>query len=324
MFEIEVRKGVEVRDFEALAKNRALAHKHSYMESDTWIDWKFNKSPFAPALVALVRNEESEVIACNAYGVLEYKRGQEMYRIAMPYETFVLDGYQGGGIFGQMLQEIRNEAKKDSIDGLLFFPNHQSLNSLRRNEHWEELNVPVRYLIRPKVSIKNLVKIRDIKMNFEALRGSCPLRAFAFKESSYLKNDQTFRLNPGKEYLGWRFNSPTQNRYRKFSGAQSEIVVREGTRGQLKEAQIVFVGYLGGFQNTSLKDELEKTIAILLNEFDLVGMPVSGNDEIHQVFKSLGFISLPSRTNVFFQPLSGRLGSIFNELRLSGLDFHTY
>jgi hypothetical protein len=324
MFEIEVRKGVDFRDFKALAKNRALAYRHCHRESDAWIDWKFNKSPFSPALVALVRNEESEIIACNAYGILEYKREQEVYRIAMPYETFVLDGFQGVGLFGKMLHEIGNEAKHHSIDGLLFFPNHQSLNSLRRNEHWEELKAPIRYLIKPKFSIKNLVKMPDIRMNFVSLRGNGLVRNFDFKEKFFMESNQILHLNSGAKYLDWRFNSPTQNLYRKFSGAFSEVLIREGTRGRLKEAQIVFVRRSSGCQNPAFKDELEKTISILLNEFDLIGMPISGNDEIHKTFKSMGFISLHSRTNVFFQSINGNLGAVSNDLRLSGLDFHTY
>ncbi|MBB1318432.1 GNAT family N-acetyltransferase [Shewanella sp. SR43-4] len=324
MFKIEITSGIANTDFSSLAENRCTAHKHSYLESDDWVDWKFNKSPFGRSIVALVRNDKAEVIACNAYGILEYKIGNKEFKVAKPYETFVHADYQGKGLFSKMLTKIREEAINQKLDGLLFFPNEQSLNSLKKSKDWMELKTPIRYFISPRISFSTLFNLIDIKKLFVPLRSSeQQQRLFDFKGNN-LQNSKILKLNTSSDYLKWRFNPPTINLYRKFTGKNTEIVIREGKRGRLKEAQVVFIGYSVDFNSKSLKNELLNSFRILHKEFDLVGVPISVNNDLISILGKLKFLSLPSRTNVFIQPISDIFKENIEKLALSGLDFHTY
>lgn len=324
MLEIEITAGIAKDDFASLAKNRCTAHKHLYIESDDWVDWKFNQSPFGKSIVALVRNDKSEVIACNAYGILEYIVGKKIFKVAKPYETFVHDDYQGKGLFSKMLTKIREEAIAQNLDGLLFFPNEQSLNSLRKSKDWIELERPIKYMMKPKVAFSTLCKLLDIKKSFVPLRCSeRKKRLFDFKEHN-LQSIENLKLNTCQDYLKWRFNKPTVNLYRKFTGKNTEVVIREGVRGALKEAQVIFTGYSGDLNSKELKKELSNTFRVLHKEFDLVGVPMSANNDLVSILDKLNFFSLPSRTNVFIQPISDVFKEHSEQLALSGLDFHTY
>lgn len=324
MLEIEITTGVTNTDFASIASNRSKAHKHSYLESDGWVDWKFNKSPYGRAIVALVRNEKSEVIACNAYGILEYTVDNKIFKVAKPYETYVHDDYQGKGLFGRMLAKIKEEAKSQGLDGLLFFPNEQSLNSLKKSKDWVRLDTKIKYLISPTISFSKFFYFIDIKKSFVPLRSlEHKKRLFDFKYYN-LQKSTNVKLNAGQDYLKWRFNMPTINLYRKFTGVSTEIVIREGVRGRLKEAQVIFIGTNEKFNSKSFRKELLNTFRILHKEFDLVGVPVSENNDLFSTLQNMWFLSLPSRTNVFIQPISDEFKEHVGQLSLSGLDFHTY
>lgn len=324
MLEIKITSGISNADFASLAKNRCRTHKHSYLESDDWVDWKFNKSPFGRSIVALVRNDKSEVIACNAYGILEYSIGKKKFKVAKPYETFVRDDYQGKGLFSKMLTRIREEAIVHNLDGLLFFPNEQSLNSLRKSKDWIEFERPIKYMMKPKVAFSTLCKLRDIKKSFVPLRSAeQKKRLFDFKELN-LQSIGTVKLNACQDYLNWRFNQPTVNLYRKFTGKNTEVVVREGIRGVLKESQVVYIGCTGEIYSKEIKKELSNTFRLLHKEFDLVSVPMSVNNDLVSILNKLNFFFLPSRTNVFIQPISDVFKEYLEKLALSGLDFHTY
>ncbi|MDX6017289.1 GNAT family N-acetyltransferase [Shewanella indica] len=324
MLEIEITTGVTNTDFASIASNRCKAHKHSYLESDDWVDWKFNNSPYGRAIVALARNEKSEVIACNAYGMLEYTVDNKIFKVAEPYETYVHDDYQGKGLFSRMLAKIKEEAKSQGLDGLLFFPNEQSLNSLKRSKDWIRLDTKVKYLISPSISFSNFFNFIDIKNSFIPLRSlEQKTRLFDFKYYN-LQKSRNLKLNANQNYLKWRFNMPTINLYRKFTSVNTEIVIREGVRGRLKEAQVIYIGTNEKFNSKLLRKELLNTFRILHQEFDLVGVPLSENNELSSVLKDMWFISFPSRTNVFVQPISDVFKEHIERLSLSGLDFHTY
>ena len=324
MLEIEFASGLADADFASVARNRYAAHRHIFLESEDWVDWKFNKSPFGRALVALIRDEKGEVVACNAYGILNYSMGGNIFKIAKPYETYVHNDYQGKGLFGRMLNKIKEEAGVRGLDGLLFFPNEASLGSLKASNDWMRLGTEIRYLVRPALSFAKPSKFIDIRKSFIPLR-SDEHNGRSFRFRSYNLNNHTrISLNVTKEYLEWRFNKPTLNLYRKFTGENIEIVVREGARGRLSEAQIVFIGAHQSLNSQHSVRELANVIKALRAEFDLVGIPMSENNVLFSTLKSLGFFSLPSRTNVFVQPIGSGFGRKVDQLALTGLDFHTY
>lgn len=324
MPKIEVFRGLYSKDFPSFAANRAVTYGHSHIEDSAWMDWKFNQSPFGAAIVVLAKSDKGEVIACNAYGILNYIHNEKIVKLAMPYDTWVHKSFQGAGLFGDILKEIRHAALDNGIDGLLFFPNQESLNSLRRNDHWMELDANLSYLIKPKSITSILANPFDIKQSFIADRQEKTTHSFDF-ETPIANFDKNFlTVNISSEYLRWRFNHPTKNVYRKFSGVVSEIVVRHGSRGKLSEAQIIYIGKVIDMDNRKIRQEIVSTVKILLAEFDLVGLPISKKSDTYALFKSLGFFAFPSRTNVFVQTLSENLGDSYNNLCLSGVDFHTY
>lgn len=324
MPKIDVFQGLNFNDFPSFSANRSIAYDHSHVENGAWMDWKFNKSPFGKALVVLAKSEQGEVIACNAYGILNYVYKNKRFKIAMPYDTWVHKSFQGAGLFGKILREIRSAAPDAGIDGLFFFPNQESLNSLRKNDHWLELDANICYMIKTKKITTLVSKFNQIKQGFTAERCETPTYKFDFNKTNIISDENRLTLDVTAEYLKWRFSYPSRNVYRKYSGVVSDIVIRQGFRGKLSEAQIVYVGRSSGCSDAKFSYEIASTVKILLSEFDLVGLPISKGTNNYKIFNKIGFIALPSRTNFFIQPLNEGLKDCINDVSLSGIDFHTY
>ena len=120
---INIRLFDLIKDKESIAsflKNRAVAHKLDHLESESWFRWKFYQSPYSPSIMCCVFDDKN-VVGCNSYGHYVLVKNKIKIKTIMPYEAFVLDDYQGKGLFKKLIEMSELEAENHKIEVRLIY-----------------------------------------------------------------------------------------------------------------------------------------------------------------------------------------------------------
>ena len=204
---------------------------------------------------------------------------------------------------------------------MMSFPNKKSIQGFK-SSGWTYIPNSVTYWLKPVISFKVIKNILDLKKAFQPNK-STESNNFQFGEPKHnLYKDQIHGLW-SKEYLNWRFNILPQAEYIHLQNKSFEIVARIGSRGKLKEAQIIYLDCKTVDFNRKPFKKLIKQLTKVTSS-DLISFPMSSHYPIFNKMKSLGFYKLPSGAQFCYKVLDDKNLSEELKFSLCGLDFHTY
>lgn len=313
-------KSQDLNSIHSFLTSRKESHNHDYFDSQEWFKWKFLNSPNGTAIMPTVFIE-NKIIGANYYGIYPLLKNEQEISAILPYEIFVHERAQGKGLFKKLIKLAQQTAQDEKVQIMMSFPNKKSIQGFK-SSGWTYIPNFVTYWLKPVFNFKVIRNILDLKKAFQPniSQGS---NNFQFQEPKHnLYKDQVHGLWT-KEYLNWRFNILPQAEYIYLQNASFELVARIGSRGKLKEAQILYVDCKTlVFDRESFK----KLIKQLTKETksDLVSFPMSSHYPIYGKMKSLGFYKLPSGTQFCYKVLDKNIHSELLKFSLCGLDFHTY
>ena len=254
--------------------------------------------------------------------MVDYELRGKKVRVATPYETFVHPKFQSRGIFSGLLDNVMLASREAAIDMLFFFPNSNSQRGLEK-KNWKFIEKPVSYYLRPLISLRNLTTFADIRKPFLASAQLGNYEQFTIQPPDSFDTKGLIH-RPSLDYLRWRFNEFRENVYRHYKSGCVEIIARVGKRGQLREAQIVYLNLNSQHSTQRAEADLKTIVNDMRSCFDLVGMPASPSSRYVAVLSRLGFFQVPSSTNFCYLPLRSEISVSHSDLEFTGIDFHTY
>ncbi|TYB69459.1 GNAT family N-acetyltransferase [Bizionia saleffrena] len=301
---------------ESFLHSASLAHNQPAKTKD-WFFWKFRDNPFGEAVLACVENE-GQIVGCVAYGMQYFTLGKRFVKGAISFETFVHPNFQGQGVFSKLLNLAEVNINKLNIELLLNFPNSNSLKGFL-NKGWKDLNV-IEYWIQGRSLVTIPFGFLDLKKgfhpnpsNFEEVRNPKIFKA-TFNER--LQSLMTI------EYLNWRFFTFPNAEYYYIENDIYDAICRVGTRGKLKEAQVLFVNIKKPkeFKLIDLQNEFQKQ-----SNYDVISFPISKTNSLRKKLKNNLFIKVPNNTNVCFKILNDSITKEdVHQVSLNAINFHTY
>ncbi len=297
-------------------KSATMAHKHDEVRREDWFTWKFLDNPFGSTILACAE-ESGQIVGCVAYGIQPFVMGEKIINCAVAFENFVHPKYQGRGIFKKLISLAEKAAFENGLSVLFVFPNRNSLQGYLRMG-WQPLRSPEYW-----------TNARNIFLHWLDLR-----KPFRHKQSNLneLNSPKFFQQSIGTknltsvidlDYLNWRFFTYPVGEYAILDTENFYSILRIGNRGRVTEAQVLFINpKFGGKCNLGLFISSCR----LKWDYDLISIPISGNNPLRSQMISNLFIKVPSRANMCYKILDSRQ---INEkqvaaISLNGINYHTY
>jgi GNAT superfamily N-acetyltransferase len=207
---------------------------------------------WGPTVLAYVtpKNEPLNICGAVTYGVYEMIMNNEIVKGGIAYSNFVRPDHQGRGIFKKLIRFVKDECKKRGFVFLISFPNSNSVAGYR-SVGWNVPDGYLKFLIRPASFSKLLLRIwryKDLRKKFEATK---PERNLSYIKES-LKGIEELNIlkktdsignfvypNRSQEFYFWRLCDLNQSSYGVELKNGDFIIYRRGSRGILKEIQLL-------------------------------------------------------------------------------------
>lgn len=296
----------------------SIAHRHNYVKSKMWFNWKFEENPFGKTILACAE-EEGKIVGCVAYGMQPFILNNTIYNGVISFENFVHPNYQGQGVFSNLIKLAEKKALELDIDFMLVFPNKNSVRGYLKN-NWLKLESP-EYWINFK-NILNILKIKNLKNVFVPNKSnlSSISTPISFEQQKHQENLYSL-IN--LEYLDWRFFRYPVSNYKILDTSEFYSILRMGRRGVLNEAQVLFVNKKGNKKNNI--NEFLKACRNKI-EYDILSFSISNNHPFKKGLKNNLFIKVPNRTNICFKILNESKISedILRSIYINAINYHTY
>lgn len=299
-------------------KSAALAHSHSVHKNVEWFNWKFRENPFGEAILACAEENE-KIIGCVAYGMQPFLLSGNEVMCALSFENFVHPSYQRKGIFKKLISLSEKETQKKDINLLFVFPNRNSLPGYERMG-WKKLPSP-EYWIKGKNLLTLPFSLNELRKGFQP--GNSNLYA--------LETATSFSQNPDKiltslitlNYLKWRFFSYPVSNYVVIENDELYSVLRMGKRGQIKEAQVLFIN-----RKKDKNINLTKFIKVCKakTNYDILSFPISKDNSIRKNLKKAFFMKVPNQTNICYKILNKDVvkDEDLQKISINAINYHTY
>lgn len=302
---------------DSFLKSSSLAHKQEKKSKD-WFNWKFRDNPFGESIMACAE-VDNKIVGCVAYGIQEFWLNGRKIKGVLSFETFVHPVYQGGGVFSKLIKLAEEAVKSNGIDLMINFPNSNSLRGFIKGG-WKPIDRP-EYWIKGKNLLTIPLNIKNIRLGFKPNKSNINL----------LKTPNEFVQNPEQlltsvitlDYLKWRFFSYPVTEYIIIDTKEIYSVIRKGTRGNLREGQVLFIQVknsdsynMAGF----IKDCHKKA------NFDILSFSITKTNKIRKSLRNSFFLRVPNKTNICYKILNEAIikdGDVMN-ISLSAINYHTY
>lgn len=299
---------------DSLLDSSSIAHDIP-KKTREWFYWKFRDNPYGRSVLSCVKNGD-HVIGCVAYGMHIVKYYEEEYNGALSFENFVHPEYQGKGIFGRLLKNAECELRRKGVQLLYNFPNSKSLPGFLK-AGWEKIDVSETWM--------KVVKYRRLGKVILGLR--CDFIPFGNDHQDdilelYQQNNlDDFCFVVSLDYLRWRFFVYPNSRYLIINNSIYFAVVRIGKRGEVREAQVLYV---------NIYDQRAYNPYLFIREVsgtsgcDIITVPLSKKNRYKKYLYPLGFFRVPNRTNVCYKVLDEDVDLDARNITLYGINYHTY
>lgn len=299
-------------------KSAALAHGHSEHKNVEWFNWKFRENPFGETILACAEENE-KIIGCVAYGMQPFWLNDEKLNGVLSFETFVHPEFQGRGVFGNLLRIAEKEVINREVDLMLNFPNSNSLIGFLKYG-WKQIDKP-EYWIKGKSFLTIPLSLKDLRKALQTEKSNL----------NDLKAPLSFSQNPVKnltslitfEYLKWRFFSHPVSEYVVINNDDLYSIIRMGKRGQIKEAQVLFIN-----RKKDKNINLTKFIKVCKakTNYDILSFPISKDNSIRKNLKKAFFMKVPNQTNICYKILNKDVvkDEDLQKISINAINYHTY
>lgn len=302
---------------DSFLESASLAHKQEQKDKN-WFNWKFRDNPFGEAIMSCAE-DDNKIIGCVAYGIQNFWLNGKTIKGVLSFETFVHPEYQGEGVFSKLIKLGEETVKSKGIDLMLNFPNSNSLRGFVKGG-WKPIDSP-EYWIKGK-------KMWTIPFNYKHIR-----KEFKPNKSKidFLKMSTKFVQNPEQQltsvitadYLNWRFFTYPVTEYTIIDTKDFYSVIRMGTRGKVREGQVLFV-------HTKSSESFKMAVFIeeckVRSNFDILSFSITKTNKIRKSLKNSFFLKVPTKANICYKILND--GIIKDEdvmnIALSAINYHTY
>jgi GNAT superfamily N-acetyltransferase len=287
-------------------------------------DWLAQKLSWGLGGVAALAYDQGEPVGVVLFGASPYEIEGVSTRVALSFDTYVSPIQRGRGLFSRLLNAAEAECRAAGFSLLLNFPNDASRPGFEKNG-WTALNPTHPFVHVP--SGGGLAKMSARLRRLRRDRNS----PFVPDASHYLDDDATFFLlprtesSPGLAYslsessLRYRFHARRGDGYVGLSTGNVQAVVRVGSRGQLREAQVL-VTYPRRLAPVESRDLLKEISSV--HSPDLITHLESSTERGVLAVARGGFFPLNTRTTPYFKELVP--GCMPSACTLSGIDIHTW
>lgn len=303
---------------QSFLESAAKAHDHVIVKIREWFYWKFRDSPYGETILACAE-ENGEIVGCVAYGIQPFWLKNKIIKGAIAFENFVHPEHQGKGIFKKLIALAEEETSKIGIEILFVFPNSKSLPGYERMK-WSKLPSP-EYWIKGRSIFTIPFSLKEIRQGFKP---NSPNFGSLYSPSEFKQQAKEILTSVIlKEYLEWRFFTFPVTEYVILDSKTYYSIVRMGTRGNVKEGQVLFINIKdkGAFEMKQfLKHCKRKT------NYDIISFPISKNNPIRKDLKKSFFVRVPNKTNICYKILNpkGILDQDIKNISLSAINYHTY
>lgn len=302
---------------DSFLESASVAHKQVKKDLD-WFTWKFRDNPFGESIMACAE-VDNKIVGCVAYGIQDFWLKGKTIKGVLSFETFVHPAYQGEGIFSKLIKLGEETVKSKGIDLMLNFPNSNSLRGFLKGG-WKAIESP-EYWIRGKNLWTIPFNYNHICMGFKPNKSNIDL----------LKMPNEFVQNPEQqltsvitaEYLKWRFLSYPVTEYVIIDTKDFYSVIRMGTRGSVREGQVLFIQYkrTDSFKMAAFIKECQRK-----GNFDILSFSITKTNKIRKSLKNSFFLKVPNKTNICYKILNDAIikdEDVMN-ISLSAINYHTY
>jgi GNAT superfamily N-acetyltransferase len=324
-----ITRDSEEKHFTNLLENAALIHNRA-KDSLNWLKWKYFNSPFGDCIVVMAYSKKGELAGEISFGKYEFVDNGKIIKAIYSYQTMVHPNFQRKGLFSSLTNKVIEIAKKENIDIVFNFPNHNSYQPFLKL-NFKPLN-GLRYWISPgdfgtfikqfnPLSLKKPFLVNQIsEYNSNTLN--------QFEKIAKNVHPYSFQnvLYPNRTYdfLKWRYFTHAMHHYEIIVSELGWAIVRLGKRGSFTEAQIMDVFPNNEF-NTSFLKSIKKQIKTQLK----VGLVIFNMSEVHPLNKKMissGFISLPNKLKFCVYPLNHLGEQYLNQSNwvITATEFHRY
>lgn len=294
----------------------SLSHKIA-KQNRKWFHWKFKDYPGDGVILSCaVKNEQ--VIGCVGFYPQYIQNNADCIKAYISCETFVHPKYQGRGLFSKLLElaEIEIEANDGVI--CLNFPNSASLSGFVK-KGWIKNNL-LEYKIKILKPLQILIRLKNLKKPFISQPSN-------FKEikNSHIPELSNYRAGVypiyTPEYINWRFLSHPNGHYHIINDNNCFSIIRLGYRGDIFEAQILYV-YPTDRSIFSMKKYINK-IKIEINP-DIVSLSITKNSFLHREATRRLFFKVPSSGNSCYKLIDDSIKFNISTIDYERIIAHTY
>lgn len=309
----------------------AQAHRKPRMTTTEFL-WKNRDSPFGHSTVAIALTGSGEVAGAVSFGRYRLRLNDQPVEAALSYETFVHPSYQRMGLFGALSNAAVQSMQERGARLFFNFPNASSAPGFRKFG-WAEVGGIVTWL--KPVRLCRLLSPRRLR----------DLRAEPFAPDQAIESDAaaavqlaSFDVSAGwrsakdvlvpertQEFLRWRLFTHPRYRYHLVPFSSGGVLVRTGSRGSVREAQVLeFVG-VETWSATILR-EGSRAVASATDS-DVVNLTVSSGHPACRDMRLQGAVKVPNRISFMTLPGNPGFPKVFLSATgwsLTALDFHMH
>jgi len=276
--------------------------------TEKYFDWIYEKNPQGNPIILFARDEKDDsIIGIETIIPMNLWIDKKLIKAALSCNSAVHPDFRNKGIFGMLVDEIQNQAKKEKFSCIYGVPN--------RNSHHAFVNRGFSEIGKLKIYGKPL-KISKYFGNQSILKpldylikkGKDQTKFESFKEDFDSRYDDLFNkkitingiiTTKNKDFLNWRYKQHPTREYETFSFHEknellSYVILRK-TTFENKQV-VVIVDFVIHPKITEFK-EITKFVFSALNNYldDCVGVIATCNPGFaeYKILKNIGFMNIP-------------------------------
>lgn len=306
---IKVLDGARHEHLPAIVDTLKLVFPNSAMSVDTFI-WKHYENPQGASIVTYALDTASGVIAgARAFWRCDLAYQGKRVLAYQPCDTATHPDYRRYGLFRRMTELAVSEAEQAGAKLLFNFPNLQSKPAYFKLG-WTETDEMIA-LLRPvhygHLLLHALAGRDPARWKFTASTAPAAAQQWTSIEypdaqSAQGPND-TFHSVRDEGFVNWRYRRHPSIRYGVVYAAGTTMVYRAGTRGSLKEVQIIEIIDRANRADPSVVRRLVEKV-VDLERAHAVTAVLSRSNPTASVLSRAGFYKMPSKVTLAYRLLN--------------------
>ena len=287
---------------------------------------KYSRSPFGPAVVAIALSGNT-VVGMVAFGMYKVLLGKRSVPAALSYQTIVRPEFQRRGLFSGLVRLATDEATKREVKVFFNFPNSASKSGFI------------------KLGWREAMRIRTW-MKPNSFRAFAPLQAYTTLRARFRPDPPTPAVSLGEElagvsnaspqwhakrivplrttaFLRWRFAERPSHCYQAVTVGEAVVIVRAGSRGGLREVQILDV--VPHRIDCTMREvrNIVKGVSAKVNA-DIISVAMSHTHPMSKYMACCGMIQRPNRISFCTFSPDQAVSQLLAEAHwsISAADFH--